>query len=138
VSNTNVVGTNLQSTGQATVANLVSNTSVAGQQFQLNGNVATTSGITGITVDSFLTATYRTAHYVVQVTDNTASTYHSAQIMLIHDGTTVYKTEYNEIYTAGMLGDFDATISGGVLTLTFQAYAATNKTIKMLRSVVAV
>ena len=137
-SNTNVVATNLQATGQATVASLVSNTSVAGQQFQLNGNVATTSGITSITVDSFLTAAYRTAHYIVQVTDNTASSYHSAQIMLIHDGTTVYKTEYNEIYTAGLLGNFDATITGGVLTLTFQANAATNKTIKMVRTMVAV
>lgn len=124
--------------GTATVNALVSNTSVAGTQFQLNGNVATTSGITTITVDSFLTSAYRTAHYIVQITDNTASSYHSAQIMLIHDGTTVYKTEYNEIYTAGMLGNFDASISGGVLSLTFQASAATNKSIKMIRTVVAV
>ena len=58
--------------------------------------------------------------------------------MLIHDGTTVYKTEYNEIYTVGMLGTFDANISSGVLTLQFTAAAATNKTLKMIRTTVAV
>ena len=130
--------TSSQNSGTETVQSLVSNTSVTGQQFQLNGNVATTSGITQITVDSFVTSAYRTAHYIIQVTDNSASSYHSAQIMLIHDGTTVYKTEYNEIYTAGLLGTFDASISGGVLTLLFTATSATNKTIKMLRQLVAV
>ena len=89
-------------------------------------------------MDSFLTTAFRTAHYIVQVTDNTISAYHSAQIMLIHDGTTVYKTEYNEIYTTSLLGSFDANISGGVLTLQFTATAATNKTLKMIRTTVAV
>jgi len=37
-----------------------------------------------------------------------------------------------------LLGSFDANIAAGVLTLQFTATAATNKTLKMIRTTVAV
>lgn len=130
--------------GTITTAAVVSNSSVTSYTVVWNGNAAasgntaTTSGAVQITVDSFTTSAYRTAHYIVQVTDNTNSQYHSTQIMLIHDGTSVYKTEYNEIYTVALLGSFDANITGGVLSLQFTPTAATNKTLRMIRTAVNV
>ena len=130
--------------GTVTAEAVVSNTSVTTYTVVWNGNAAaagntaSTSGATQIAIDTFSTSAYRTAHYIVQVTDNSNSQYHSAQIMLIHDGVNVYKTEYNEIYTASMLGSFDANIIGSVLTLQFTPEAATSKTIRMIRTTVNV
>jgi len=140
VSNGYVQGASLYSSGPAsavgtvTSAALVSNTTVTGNSFVLNGNVASTSTTGAVTLDIFDKTLYRTAHYFVQVTDNTNSQYHSEQVMLIHDGTTVYKTEYNLVYSAALLGTFDASIAGNQVSLTFTASAATNKTIKLLRT----
>jgi hypothetical protein len=141
---TTITGTTIQASTGVTGQSITSNTSVTGYSLVLNGNAtangntATTSGSVQITVDSWLTATYRTAWYIVQVTDNTNNYYHSCQIMLIHDGTNVYKSEYNEVYSNSLLGTFDATITGGVLSLLFTPGAATNKTLRMTRTTINV
>jgi hypothetical protein len=124
--------------GSVTASTLVSNTSISGNTFILNGNVATTSTTGAVTLDIYDKTIYRTSHYYIQVTDNTAAQYHSEQIMLLHDGTTVYKTEYNLIYSAAPLGTFDSSISGNQVSLTFTATAATNKTIKVIRTAIDV
>ena len=48
--------------------------------------------------------------------------FHTIELLLIHDGTTVYLTQYGEIYSnyAGT-GIFDASITGTTLNLTFTA-----------------
>ena len=137
-SNGFVVGTSLNTSGAATVSSLVSNTTVSGNSFIMSGNVATTSTTGALTLDIFDKTIYRTAVYVVQVTDNTNSTYHSEQVMLIHDGTNVYQTEYAMMYTSGLLGTFNSSIAGTQLSLTFTATAATNKTIRVVRTTVVV
>ena len=138
VANTSIATTTLTASGTATVNGLVSNTTVQGNAFILNGNVSSTSTTGALVLDSFATANYRTAHYLVQVTDNTNSQYHSTQIMLIHNGTTVFQSEYNIIYTNAVLGTFDSAISSGSVQLQFTASAATNKTIKVLRTAIDV
>lgn len=66
-------------------------------------------------VDTFASATYRTAKYLIQMTQN--SRYHVSEVLLVHDGTTVYTTQYAEIYTESDLGTIDADISAGVVRL---------------------
>ena len=89
----------------------------------VNTNVAlevtrvTTSTNSQITLDSFSTATYRSAKYLAQMTSGSA--YHMIELSLIHDGTTVYLTQYGEVKTGSSLGTFDATISTGNLSLLF-------------------
>lgn len=136
VANTSVTTASLTATGTATVNKLVSDTSVQGNAFVLNGNVSSTSTTGALTLDSFTTASYRTAHYLVQVTDNTNSQYHSTQIMLIHNGATVFQSEYNIIYSDAILGTFDSTISGGTVQLQFTPSSSTNKTVKVLRTAI--
>jgi hypothetical protein len=138
VANTSVTTQSLTASGTATVNSLVTNTSVTGNTFILNGNVATTSTTGSLTLDTFAASEYRTTHYLIQVTDNTASEYHSTQILLIHNGTTVFQSEYNIIYTNAVLGTFDSSIVGGQVALTFTASSATNKTIKVLRTAIEV
>ena len=67
------------------------------------------------TIATHAAATYRTVKYLVQLTQGTD--YHSTEINVIHDGTTVYITEYGTLYDNAVLGTFDAAISGGNILL---------------------
>ena len=65
--------------------------------------------------DKFQAAAYRTAKYLVQFTAGTD--YHTTEVLLIHDGTSAYITEYGTIFTNASLGTIDADISGGYVRL---------------------
>jgi hypothetical protein len=120
----------------AQVNALVSNTTVTGNTWVLDGNAYTSTSTFQQVVDAWPVTAYRTAHYLVQVTDQTNSSYQSAQVMLIHDGTDVYITEYNDIYTNGSLGDFEADIVGGVVELLFTPISSATMTIKTVRTTI--
>jgi hypothetical protein len=75
----------------------------------------TTSTTAQVVLDSFPTATYRSAKYLVQITSG--SSYELLELTLIHDGTTVYLSQYGNIKTGATLGVFDATISAGTLSV---------------------
>ena len=126
----------LNSTGTATVASLVSNASVSGNTWVLDGSTASTGGTGALTVDTWANGDFRTAHYIAQITDTTASSYHATQFMLIQNGTDVYKSEYNMMWTVGSLGTFDATSDGTTVTVTFTPVGATSKTVKLIRTAI--
>ena len=65
-------------------------------------NTPLTSTSANQVVDTFSGSRYRTAKYVVQMTSGTR--YHSTEVILIHDGTTVYMTEYGTIIPPHMQG----------------------------------
>lgn len=83
------------------------------------------------TIDSFSTATYTSAKYMVQVTD--AGRVHSQEIMLIHNGTNVYMTQYGIITTNGQLGTFSSIITSSNVLLYFTPSTATNMTVNVVR-----
>ena len=118
------------------------NLSVGGTLLNGQATMATTSTsvttTSATTVDSFATASYRTAKYICQVFDATNAVYQAVEILLLHDGTNVFKTEYGEITSGAVLGTFDASISAGTLSLTFTATAATTKTVKVHRTAMGV
>jgi len=88
-----------------------------------------------INLDTYSASAYRTAKYLVQVVDNTKI--HVEEILVFHDGTNVYLTEYAIATSQGELGTFDANLTGGTVTLTFTAnYTPTNMTIKMNRTTI--
>ncbi len=92
------------------------------------------SGIITRTLDSFSALNVRSAHYLVQVTDETNSRYHTSQIMVVQDGLNAFKSEYNIVTSQDKLGDFDAQVSGGNLLLLFTPYENTVKTVKITRT----
>lgn len=101
-------------------------------------NTLTTSTTSQQTVDVFSTSSYRSASYIAQVTDNTGSNYHFQNISIIHDGTTVYMSEFGAVYSNGSsLATFDASIASGELSLLVTPVVA-NSTIKVIRTTVAV
>jgi len=79
--------------------------------------VLTTSATTADqTLASVSATTYRTVEYTISV--KSGSAYHATKIMVLHDGTTAYLSQYGEILSGSSLATFDATISGGNIVLT--------------------
>ena len=86
-------------------------------------------------VDTFNKTTSRSAKYIVQMTQG--SRYHSQEVMLIHNGSTVSMVEYADIYTDSDLGTVDASISGNLVRLQVSPNY-TNTTVKTHRIEVGV
>ena len=109
-------------------------------QFNTNNiipNVVTTTTVASTsvtTIASHAAATYRTVKYLVQCTQGTD--YHSTEVNLIHDGTTVYITEYGSLWDNAALGTFDATISGGNILLQITAGSASSMTTKVISTAI--
>ena len=101
---------------------------------QTVGNYGTSS-VSQVTLESFATTTYRSAKYLVQMTSGTA--YHMIELSLIHDGATVYLSQYGEVKTGASLGTFDASISAGNLNLLFTPTNATTN-VNWVRTGIAV
>lgn len=99
------------------------NTLVPGSSLQIKDVALETSSLTTTTttadqiVDSWSASSFRTAKYLMQIHDTSANEYHTSEILLTHNGTTVFLTEYAIIYTAASLGSFNADISGGNVRL---------------------
>jgi hypothetical protein len=65
-------------------------------------------------VDSNSSTTYRCVEYFIQIVSGTS--YHITKLLVVHDGTTAYVTEYGSVSTAD-IATFDADISGGNIRL---------------------
>ena len=92
------------------------------------------------TVDSFAKATYRTAKYLVQVTQGTK--YTTSEVLLAHDGTDSYMSEYAviELGASRIPMTVSTSISGSnvLLRVTITDAASTNATVKVARTLIAV
>ena len=93
-----------------------------------------TTDMDPVVLDSFPVPDYRSCHYIVQVTDESYSWFHTTQIMLVHDGLNAYKTEYNIVVTQDKLGSFECGINAGYVELTFTAFYNSVKNIKVIRT----
>jgi hypothetical protein len=106
----------LSTSGALIGSSLTSNTAVTiNTNAVYKSTVVTTSAATQFTLDSFSTTAYRSAKYLVQV--SSGSSYELLELTLIHDGTTVYLSQYGNIKTGATLSVFDASISTGTLSL---------------------
>ena len=94
--------------------------------------VATTASVV---IDSFLSTDFRSAKYFIQIS-SAGTAFSAVEINLIHYSNTVYSTQYGLVNTGGSLGSFTADLSivDSIVRLYFTASAATNKTIKVLRT----
>jgi len=81
------------------------------------GTLTTTSTSSNQLLDSVAASSVRTLRYIVQVANTTTSEFHATSLMIIHDGTTVYLTEYGTVLTGNSLATFDADINGGNLRI---------------------
>lgn len=76
------------------------------------------------TVDTITNSLYRSAKYVIQVTNG--ASYQVSEALVIQNGTNANVAEYGIVRTGGNLGVISATVSGGTTVVQFIAANATN------------
>ena len=94
--------------------------------------------VTEFVLDSFSATTFRTAKYLVQITNTTDGDYQALEIVLFHDGSTVYLTQYASIFDNGAQATFDADISGGSVRLLATPAAGDVMSYKFIRQTIEV
>jgi hypothetical protein len=77
-------------------------------------------------IDTWDKTRYTSAKYLVQLKDGTSI--HTQEMIVIHDGTNVYVTEYGIIYNTGELGTFGGgySLNGLNVEITFSPNYATS------------
>ena len=97
-------------------------------------NNSLTTAASGQEIYTFQTAEYRTVKFIAQIMHDSDNKYHSEEILLTHNGTTAYMTTYAQVLTDSSLGTFDASISSGVCSITFDPeYTNTDVNLKMIQ-----
>lgn len=87
-------------------------------------------------VDRFQKEDYRSAKYLVQATNGTD--YHVTEVLIMHDGTDVYVTEYGTMFSASSLITITADISNDYVRLLATPANATTTEVKGQRITVTV
>ena len=77
----------------------------------LTSGTATTSFPFATTIYQFSETVYNSAELVITATDGTNR--HITKLLVIHDGTTAFATEFATIYTNASLATYDVSMSGG-------------------------
>lgn len=90
-------------------------------------NDITTTTTALAVLDTFLPTQFRSAKYLVQVFNTNTSNYQTSEVLVIHNGTSAFLTEYAQVDTGGVLGIMDADIIGGNVRLTFTPTNANNR-----------
>lgn len=107
---------------------------------ELNTSTQIVNVNTITTVDSFSKTAYRTAKYLVQVTQG--SKYTSSEVLVVHDGTDSYMSEYAiiDLGSPRIPLTVSTSISSGnvLLRVTITNAATTNATVKVARTLIAV
>jgi hypothetical protein len=100
-------------------------------------NVVTTSTSAQI-LDSFAVSDFRSAKYLITMTNTDNAGYHqTTEIMLLQDGTNVYMTEYATLSSATTLGVLNANIASGSVRL-YITPSYNNNNIKFQRTLLVV
>lgn len=87
-------------------------------------------------IDSFNATTFRTAKYIYQITNSGASEYQSGEILVTHNGSSAFFTEYAKLLTGNNdLITFTVGLSSGSVQL-FGSARAPNSSIKLKRIMV--
>ena len=107
---------------------------------ELNTSTQAVTVNTATTVDSFDKTVYRTAKYLIQVTQG--SKYTTSEVLLAHDGTDSYLSEYAVIELGAsripLTVSTSISASNVLLRVTITDAASTSATVKVARTLIAV
>jgi len=107
-----------------------------GTQTAVTGTTTTVATTEETVTDQFSTTEFRSAEYLVQITQG--SSYQVSKILLVHDGTTPYITEYGTLLSGSTLGTLDVDITGGNARLLVTMANASSASVKVSRTSIIV
>ena len=90
-----------------------------------DANVSVASANTLTTLDTVPNSTYRSAKYIIQVTNGT--NFQAMEALMVQNGTTATITTYGVVQTNGNLGILSATVSSSNTLVQFVAANASNQ-----------
>ena len=100
--------------------------------YKIDTTSTTTSSTSVATIHSFAAASFRSARYTIQVTNSTDSSYHTTEVLMVHDGTDANIAEYGTIFTANAEAVFDADIDSGNVRLLATPASSDSMTFKVI------
>jgi len=126
-----VFGANAEFTFDKTTGTVAVSNTVSSNNLNLTSSRTTTftftSSNTGTNIiDTFAITDFRAADYFISIKDNTANGYQSTRLMILHDGTNEYITEYGMLYTNAQLGIFSVTSNTTYILLNYTSTVSTN------------
>ena len=81
----------------------------------------------GTVIDSFAKATYRSAKYVLSISNSGGTEFETTEILVTHNGTTATRTQYATISTGGAaLGTTSVAVNGANVELSYTGAASGN------------
>ena len=127
-------------------ADVTVTTSLITPTYKISGSGANDSHITSqsatiastsLTVlDTFAKASFRASEYFISISQGTD--FQSSKVMVGHDGTNSYITQYGTLVSGGTLGTFTAAVNGANVELKVTMAAATSASLKIIRQTVNV
>ena len=100
--------------------------------YKIDTTSTTTSSTSVATIHEFPAASFRSARYTIQVTNSTDSSYHTTEVLMVHDGTDANIAEYGTIFTANAEAAFDADIDASNVRLLATPASADSMTFKVI------
>jgi len=97
-----------------------------------DGTTLTTTSSTEL--DSFSASTYRSAKYLLQASQG--SNYHASEILVIHNGTNAYESQYGIIITNSSLYDVSVSLSSGNVRLSVTPTSSSSTVFKWSRQLI--
>jgi len=122
--------------------NIVSNTSLTGS-LSINANNTISSGryafASGATaaVDTFDITTFRSGEYMFQMSETGTTNYHVTKLVVYHDGTSAYSSEFAQLFNNISLGTVTSDVSGGNVRL-LVAPVSSNVVVKYTKNLITV
>lgn len=103
-----------------------------------SSSVTTSIGTSATALDTFATASYRSAKYVISINDITNTQFQTCEIVVVQDGTTATIGTYGSVWsgTTNRM-NFTATIASGTMTL-YGTGTSANNTVKLVRTLIPV
>jgi hypothetical protein len=125
VNGNNISVTTNNATDSITISSLVDGDSA----FKTTDLITTNTSPT--VIDSFVLATHRSAKYHIQITQG--SEYQVSELILMHNGTVTFDTEYGILTSSGILGVLTTAVSGTNATLVVTMNSASPSSIIIKR-----
>ena len=83
-----------------------------------------TVGTALVTIDSYSSTAYKAAEYLVQTRNSASSIFQVSKVLVVHDGTNAYMTEYGQMYTSGTSPLISLSVESPITTSTVKLQAA--------------
>ena len=127
----NVTGDTM--TGDLTVPNLTAN-NVLLDEIDLTSGESISSSAFAQTIFEFSNSDYNSAELVITATDG--NNRHITKLLIVHDNTTAYATEFGSVFTNTSLAEYDVDMQSGNVVLNATAASSNTTTYKIAATLI--